>query len=87
MSESIIATLATFITGVLSVIAVFVSNSKANTEMDAKLDKAQAITDTKLDELTREVRQHNDFARRIPVLEEKISVVNHRLADLERGNK
>lgn len=87
MNESIIATLATFITGVLSVIAVFVSNSKANTEMDAKLDKAQAITDTKLDELTREVRQHNDFARRIPVLEEKISVVNHRLADLERGNK
>lgn len=84
MSESILVAL---ITGAASVLAVFVTNSKANTEMDAKLDKAQAITDTKLDELTREVRQHNDFARRIPVLEEKISVVNHRLADLERGSK
>lgn len=87
MSESVIATLATFITGVLSVIAVFVSNSKANSDMDAKLDKAQAITDTKLDELTREVRQHNDFARRIPVLEEKISMANHRLSDLENKIK
>lgn len=84
MSESAIATLATFITGVLSVIAVFVSNSKANSDMDAKLDKAQAVTETKLDNLAAEVRQHNDFARRIPVLEEKISVVNHRLADLEK---
>lgn len=83
MSESILVAL---ITGAASVLAVFVTNSKANTEMDAKLDKAQAITDTKLDELTREVRQHNDFARRIPVLEEKISVVNHRLADLEKRN-
>lgn len=84
MSESIIATLATFITGVLSVIAVFVSNSKANSDMDAKLDKAQAVTDTKLDALTDEVRRHNDFARRIPVIEEKISSVNHRIDELER---
>ena len=84
MSESVIATLATFITGVLSVIAVFLSNSKANSDMDAKLDKAQAVTDTKLDALTDEVRRHNDFARRIPVIEEKISSVNHRIDELER---
>lgn len=84
MSESVIATLATFITGVLSVIAVFVSNSKANSDMDAKLDKAQAVTDTKLDALTDEVRRHNDFARRIPVIEEKISSANHRIDELER---
>ena len=45
--------------------------------------RSQAVTETKLDELTREVRLHNDFAHRIPVIEEQIKVVNHRLADLE----
>ena len=47
-------------------------------------NKAQAVTDTRLDELTREVREHNHFARRVPVLEEQIKVVNHRIDDLER---
>ena len=51
---------------------------------DARLAAAQAVTDAKLDELTREVREHNNFARRVPVLEEKIQVANHRIADLER---
>lgn len=46
--------------------------------------KAQAVTDTRLDELTREVREHNHFARRVPVLEEQIKVANHRIEDLER---
>lgn len=46
--------------------------------------KAQAVTDTRLDELTREVREHNHFARRVPVLEEQMKVVNHRINDLER---
>ena len=46
--------------------------------------KAQAVTDTRLDELTREVREHNHFARRVPVLEEQIKVANHRIDDLER---
>lgn len=46
--------------------------------------KAQAVTDTRLDELTREVREHNNFARRVPVLEEQMKVVNHRIDDLER---
>ena len=47
-------------------------------------NKAQAVTDTRLDELTREVREHNHFARRGPVLEEQMKVVNHRIDDLER---
>ena len=51
---------------------------------DAALRQAQAVTDTKLDLLTAEVRKHNDFARRIPVLEEKIAVANHRIDDLEK---
>lgn len=47
-------------------------------------NKAQAVTETKLEELTREVREHNNFARRMPVVEEKIKVINHRIEDLER---
>ena len=47
----------------------------------------QAVTDTKLEELTREVREHNHFARRMPVVEEQIKVVNHRIADLELYHK
>lgn len=50
---------------------------------DARLDKAVAITDTKLEELTREVREHNNFARRVPVIEEQIKVANKRIRDLE----
>ena len=46
---------------------------------------AQAVTKARLEELTREVREHNNFARRMPVVEEQIKVINHRIDDLERG--
>ena len=49
--------------------------------------KSQAVTETKLDELTREVREHNNFARRMPVVEEQIKVINHRIEDLEDSQK
>lgn len=81
MSEAIIVAL---ITGGLSLIGVLISNSRAAQNMDAKLEKQQAITDTKLDELTREVRAHNDFAQRIPVMEEQIKMANHRISNLEK---
>lgn len=81
MTDTIIVAL---ITAAASVIAVVVSNRKSSAEMDAKLDKQQAVTETKLDELTREVREHNNFARRMPVVEEQIKVINHRIADLEK---
>ena len=81
MSEAIVVAL---ITGGLSLIGVFVSNSRTAQSMDAKLDKQQAVTETKLEELTREVRAHNNFAQRVPVLEEQIKVANHRIADLEK---
>lgn len=55
----------------------------ADTQLNAKLEKWQAVTDTKIDELTREVRKHNSFAERLPVLEEQIKVANNRIADLE----
>lgn len=85
MSESIIVAI---ITGGLSLIGVIVSNNRTvqsmDKSMDAKLDKQQAVTETKLEELTREVRAHNNFAQRIPVLEEQIKVANHRIEDLEK---
>ena len=81
MSEAIIVAI---ITGGLSLIGAIVSNNRTAQSMDAKLDKQQAVTETKLEELTREVRAHNNFAQRVPVLEEQIKVVNHRIADLER---
>ena len=71
------------VTGVATVIAVVLTNSRNSRDMDAKLEKAQAITVTKIDELTREVRIHNGFAQRIPVLEEKMSVADNRIKDLE----
>lgn len=84
MSEAIIVAI---ITGGLSLIGVIVSNNRTAQSMDAKLDKQQAVTETKLEELTREVRTHNNFAQRVPVLEEQMKVANHRIADLEENEK
>lgn len=81
MSDAIIVAI---ITGGLSLIGVIVSNIHTAQSMDAKLDKQQAVTETKLEELTREVRTHNNFAQRIPVLEEQMKVANHRIANLEK---
>lgn len=81
MSDAIIVAI---ITGGLSLIGVIVSNIHTAQSMDAKLDKQQAVTETKLEELTREVREHNNFAKRVPVLEEQIKVANHRIEDLEK---
>ena len=64
------------ITGGVTLLGVLIANSKA-----------QAITETKLDELTREVREHNHFARRMPVVEEQIRVLSHRIGDLESYHK
>ena len=69
MTETIVCAL---ITGGLTLLGVLIANGKQ-----------QAITDTKLDELTREVREHNNFAQRVPVIEEQIKVINHRIQDLE----
>lgn len=72
MTETIICAL---ITGGLTLMGVLIANGKQ-----------QAITDTKLDELTREVREHNSLAQRVPVIEEQIKVINHRIQDLEHEN-
>ena len=72
MNEIIVA----LITGGITLLGVVISNGKA-----------QAVTDTKIEELTREVREHNNFARRVPVLEEQMKVANHRIQDLEDARK
>ncbi len=82
MSEAIIVAL---ITGGLSVLGVVISNVSSNLRMQFEIKKQQAVTDEKIDELTREVRDHNGFAKRMPVVEEKLKVVDHRLEDLEKG--
>ena len=78
--------IAAVITVVLSLIGVVISNVAANAKMAKELEKAQAVTDTKIEELTREVREHNNFAKRVPVLEEKAKVADHRISDLEHIN-
>ena len=73
MAESIIVAI---ITGVLTLVGVLISNSKS-----------QAVMETKVNELTREVREHNNFAKRMPVVEEQLKVANHRISDLEEDMK
>ena len=80
MNESVIVALVTAGAAILSNVILSNRNSR---EIDHKLETHQAVTDTKLDELTREVREHNNFARRMPVLEEQMKVANHRIEDLE----
>lgn len=79
--ESIIVAI---ITGGLSLIGVVLSNISSNKKIETTLSVQQAVIDTKIDELTREVRAHNNFAQRVPVLEEQMKVANHRIEDLER---
>lgn len=80
MDNSIIVALITGGVSLLGVIATSVAQARS---IDHKLEMQQAVTNTKLDELTREVREHNNFARRMPVVEEQIKVANHRIEDLE----
>ena len=82
--EAVIAAVASVTVGVLSLVGVIITNNSSNRKVEAKITTAQAVTDCKIDELTREVREHNNFARRMPVVEEQIKVINHRLSDLEQ---
>lgn len=76
MSDVLSAVITAVITGGVTLIGILISNGKS-----------QAVTETKIDELTREVREHNNFARRVPVVEEQIKVINHRIKDLEDAEK
>lgn len=87
MTEALISAGAAVIVGVLSLVGVVITNSRANSKMQNDIKTAQAVINERISELTREVRMHNEFARRIPVIEEQIRVANHRVADLEELHK
>ena len=84
MSEAILVAL---ITGGLSLVGVIVTCVVTARKNETAIKVSQAVTDTKIDELTREVRAHNNFAQRMPVVEEQIKVINHRIDDLEGYHK
>lgn len=93
MSDTIIVALIAAVASILGQLLIsrkssaetFARLDKQSELADALLEKAQAVTDAKIDELTREVREHNNFARRVPVLEEQVKGVTRRLDDLERA--
>lgn len=84
MTAEIVSIIVALIGASATILTVIISNNKHSSDIDARLDKALAVQETKLSELTREVREHNNFAKRMPVVEEQIKVINHRIQDLER---
>ncbi len=84
MSEAITVAL---ITGGLALVGTVITCLMTSRKTEQSIQVSQAVTDERITELTREVREHNGFARRMPVVEEQIKVINHRIEDLERkGN-
>ena len=80
MTDIIVA----LIVGGLSLIGVIITNISSNKKVQTDMKVQAAVTDEKLEELTREVREHNNFARRMPVVEEQIKAINHRIINLEK---
>lgn len=84
---AIIGAGASILASVMTLIGVLANQKQSNNKIMHQLETTQAVNGTKIEELTREVREHNNFARRMPVVEEQIKVVNRRLADLEAYHK
>ena len=87
MAEALIAAGSAIVVGVLSLVGVMITNNRANNKMQNEMKTSQAVTDERIGELTREVRLHNDFAQRVPVIEEHLMAVDRRLKDLEEYHK
>ena len=81
MSDAILGAI---IAAAASVVSNIILSRKSATEMDHKMEVRQAVTDTKIDELTREVREHNNFARRMPVVEEQINILHEQTQQLQK---
>lgn len=81
------AIISAMITGVLALTGTIITVLVTNTKTQRKFDTSIAVMETKVDELTREVRQHNNFAMRMPVVEQKIKSAEHRIDNLEHNNR
>ena len=87
MMEILVPVIVALITGGFSILAVVLTNNHANNKMHTEMTTSQAVTKEQIKELTREVRTHNDFAIRIPVLEQEIENLKRRVATLEEYHK
>lgn len=87
IAVALIAAGASIFSAICTIIVVIISNKNANAKQQKQFEVSQEIMKKDIEELTREVREHNNFARRMPVVEEKINVINHRIADLESFHK
>lgn len=87
MGEALIAAGAAVVVGVLSLVGVMITNSRSNNRMQSEMRTTQAVTEERLEELTREVRTHNNFAVEIPVLKEQIKSIKRRIEELEKYHK
>lgn len=87
IAVALIAAGSSLLVGLMSLIGVIVSNQRSNNKIRSQMEISQAVMKNDIVELTREVREHNNFARRIPVVEEQIKVINHRIEDLEAFHK
>lgn len=81
---ALIAAGSSIIVGILTLIGVMITNSKSNRDIEHNLQVSQAVTDTKISELTREVREHNNFAKRMPLVEQEIKDLKRAVEELRK---
>ena len=85
--EYLVPVIVALVTGGFSILAVVLTNNHANNKMQSEMKTTQAVTEEQIKELTREVRTHNDFATRIPLLEQEVKNLKKRVAALEEYHK
>ena len=87
IATALISAGASILVGLMTTIGVIITNSKANSKIEKQLEISQAVTDEKIQELTREVREHNNFAQRMPVVEEQIRTIKSNIEELKEYHK
>ena len=85
MDSMLTSIVVALITGACSLIGVVIASMSNNKTIENKLATAQAVTDTKLDNLTEEVKKHNNFAEKIPKIEQQIDNLNHEVRDIKQS--
>lgn len=83
LSGEVLTMIGAFITGILSLIGVIITNHSSNNKFINQLEKSQVITDTKLENLTEEVKKHNNFATRVPVIENRLDTLENTVKEIK----